>query len=212
MYQPCTIMLCLVTYEREAPWSKRDTDVVSAKGTPMLKSVRDTNEQSKKQSFNKENLSIPEGYGCQPIRDDVAEAVWADHTARDLVMVGEVLLGPVSQSPMVICKRLSKESFSEKMSDLSGDSENNNLSIEVDITGSSESTDSFDSTDHTTNSTEQVRRTLDNLSGISDIPTLRVEWCAGLQETKGVNRSLGGGPDQERGHSRDQNSYAAEYI
>lgn len=58
------------------------------------------------------------------------------------------------------------------MSDLFGDSENDNLSIEVDITGSSESTDSSEFTDHTADSAGQAGGTTpDNLSGISYIPT-----------------------------------------
>ena len=48
-------MLCLVAYKRESPRSKGDTSGVSAMGTLMLKSVRDTDEQVKKQSFDKEN-------------------------------------------------------------------------------------------------------------------------------------------------------------
>ena len=46
-------MLRLVTCEKEASRSKGDTNGVSAKGTPMLKSVRGTYEQVKKQSFDK---------------------------------------------------------------------------------------------------------------------------------------------------------------
>ena len=61
------------------------------------------------------------------------------------------------------------------MSDLSSDSETNNVSIEVDITCSSKSTDSYESTDYTTNSTGQARWTQDNLSGILEIPT----WTGG---------------------------------
>ena len=49
-------------------------------------------------------------YGCQPIRDGVARATRADHPERDLVVVGNVLLGPVSWSLMVICPRFPKES------------------------------------------------------------------------------------------------------
>lgn len=54
-----------------------------------------------------------------------------------------------------------------------GDSKNDNLYREVDITGSLESTDSFDSTDRTADSAEQAGKTPGNLLGISDIPTLR---------------------------------------
>ena len=50
--QPCTVMLRLVARKREAPQSKGDTSI---KGTPMLKSVRGTDVQAKKQSFGKEN-------------------------------------------------------------------------------------------------------------------------------------------------------------
>ncbi|GMN59407.1 hypothetical protein TIFTF001_028495 [Ficus carica] len=57
------------------------------------------------------------------------------------------------------------------MSDLSSDSVNVNLSWEFDIIGSS-STDS-DSTDRTEDEVEQAPRTLDYLSDVSDIPTLR---------------------------------------
>lgn len=39
---------------------------------------------------------------------------------------------------------------------MSDDSKNDNLSMEVEIIGSSESTDSSDSTDHTADSTEQA--------------------------------------------------------
>lgn len=52
--------------------------------------------------------------------------------------------------------------FYEKMNDLSGESDNDILFTEVDITGSSESTNSSDSTDCTDDSTEQVERTPDN--------------------------------------------------
>ncbi|GMN34699.1 hypothetical protein TIFTF001_004842 [Ficus carica] len=54
-------MFCLITCKREKPQSKGNANGVYAKGTSMLKSVRDTDEQTKKQSFAKKNLSIPEG-------------------------------------------------------------------------------------------------------------------------------------------------------
>ncbi|GMN63469.1 hypothetical protein TIFTF001_032565 [Ficus carica] len=57
------------------------------------------------------------------------------------------------------------------MSDLSDDTKNDNLSIEVDITGSSENNDSYESTDYTTDLAGQAGGTPDNLSGILDIPT-----------------------------------------
>lgn len=59
------------------------------------------------------------------------------------------------------------------MSDRSGGFENYNLSEQVDVIGSSKSTDFSDSIDSTTDSVEQVGRTLDNFSGILDIPTPR---------------------------------------
>lgn len=59
------------------------------------------------------------------------------------------------------------------MNYLSSDFENDNLSIEVDITGTFESTDSFESTDHTAGSAGQVGGNLDSLLGISNIPTSR---------------------------------------
>ena len=52
--QTYIVMFYLIICKREVPWSKRDTNRVSAKNTPILKSVRNTNEQAKKQSFDKE--------------------------------------------------------------------------------------------------------------------------------------------------------------
>ncbi|GMN44810.1 hypothetical protein TIFTF001_014000 [Ficus carica] len=46
-------MLRLVACKREVPRSKGDTSEVSDKGTPILKSVRNTDEQAKKQSFGR---------------------------------------------------------------------------------------------------------------------------------------------------------------
>ena len=57
------------------------------------------------------------------------------------------------------------------MSDLSGDSKNDNFLVTVDITGVSENTDSYESTDYTADSAGQASGTPDNLLGISDIPT-----------------------------------------
>ena len=53
--QPYTVILCLIACKKEAPRSKGDTGEVSAKGTPMLKSVSDTDKQVEKQSFDKKN-------------------------------------------------------------------------------------------------------------------------------------------------------------
>lgn len=64
-------------------------------------------------------------------------------------------------------------SFFETMSDLSGDFKNDNLSREVDIIGSLESTDSVDSTDRIADLAEQAGKTPGNLLRISDIATLR---------------------------------------
>lgn len=58
------------------------------------------------------------------------------------------------------------------MNDLSSDSKDDNLSEEVDITGSS-STDSSDSIDQTEDEEEHAARTPDHLSDVSDIPTPR---------------------------------------
>ena len=63
--------------------------------------------------------------------------------------------------------------FSKKMNDMSSDSENDNLSMEVDITGSSKSVESSKSIDHTADLAGQAGGTSDNLSSISDIPTPR---------------------------------------
>ncbi|GMN72722.1 hypothetical protein TIFTF001_055276 [Ficus carica] len=46
----------------------------------------------------------------------VTGAAWADHDARDLVVVGKVLLGLVPWSPMVICSRFSKERVDQSRS------------------------------------------------------------------------------------------------
>lgn len=62
---------------------------------------------------------------------------------------------------------------STKMSDLSGDSKNDYLSVDVNITGPSKNIDSSDSGDRTGALAEQSERTSDDLSDISDIPTLR---------------------------------------
>ncbi|GMN38576.1 hypothetical protein TIFTF001_007813 [Ficus carica] len=59
------------------------------------------------------------------------------------------------------------------MSNLSDNSKNDNISGDVNITGSSGSTDSSDSSDRTVASAEQVARTLHYLSDVSDIPTPR---------------------------------------
>lgn len=52
------------------------------------------------------------------------------------------------------------------MSDLSSDFDNDNLSVEVDITGCLESTDSTDSIDLTVDLAGQARRTPYNFPGI----------------------------------------------
>lgn len=59
------------------------------------------------------------------------------------------------------------------MSDLFGYSENNYLYEEVDKTSSSESNNFSSSSDLIVDSVEQGESTPNNLSGISDIPTLR---------------------------------------
>ncbi|GMN66343.1 hypothetical protein TIFTF001_035413 [Ficus carica] len=55
------------------------------------------------------------------------------------------------------------------MSDLSGDFENDNLSKDVDVTGSSGSTDSSDSSDRTVALAKQAAGTPDYLSDVSDM-------------------------------------------
>ena len=57
------------------------------------------------------------------------------------------------------------------MKDLSSDFENDYLSEDVDITGSSGSNDSSDSSDHIGSAAGRAKRTPENLSDISDIPT-----------------------------------------
>ncbi|GMN40632.1 hypothetical protein TIFTF001_009856 [Ficus carica] len=83
------------------------------------------------------------------------------------------------------------------MNDMSGDSENDNLSMEVDITSSFESTKSSKSIDHIANLAGQAGRTPNNLSSISDILTPKVECCASPRATKETDRSPGSGLDWE---------------
>lgn len=75
-----------------------------------------------------------------------------------------------------------------KMSDLSGDSENDYLSEHVDITGSSGSIDSSDFSDLTGAPAGQAGRTMDNLSDISNIPISIGEFTLTKHAREGAQR------------------------
>ncbi|GMN61638.1 hypothetical protein TIFTF001_030720 [Ficus carica] len=85
----------------------------------------------------------------------------------------------IERNPRLTCSRSSEKVIltfcynSIKMSDLLGDSENDNLSRDVDIRSSSGSTVSSDSSDRTVASAELATTTLDYLSDVFDIFTPR---------------------------------------
>ncbi|GMN47778.1 hypothetical protein TIFTF001_016958 [Ficus carica] len=119
MWDGCSrVVPVLVACKREAPWSKGDIIGVSAKGTLMLKSVRGI-DGSLVVAQAASTMSVWSGGGgwhrsrdkdsCQSVWNGATEAVWADHPARDLAVVGKVLLGLVYWNPMVICSRFPKE-------------------------------------------------------------------------------------------------------
>ncbi|GMN27300.1 hypothetical protein TIFTF001_001591 [Ficus carica] len=107
---PYTVVLRLLACKRESPWSKGDTNGVNAKSTPMLKFGGSGDpdgsyfEWSRRidilwvygylASTRRMPRALPFGTTCQPVKDGVARAAWAEHPQKDLLVVGEVLLRP----------------------------------------------------------------------------------------------------------------------
>ncbi|GMN60234.1 hypothetical protein TIFTF001_029321 [Ficus carica] len=131
-------------------------------------------------------LPVYSGRGCLVgVSRRTSDRIWSDASrSKDFDMwqlhvTCHFLVDGRSKRPFEFCAFVSlpkppiNRSFFEKMSDLSGDFKNDNLSREVDIIGSLESTDSVDSTDRIADLAEQAGKTPGNLLRISDIATLR---------------------------------------